>query len=135
MNDEPLLRVVVGKRGKVKPSEFRLRPGESGLSLFRSDPATGPDVILEAVRAAGKRGELLVVDIPRRVFRELGLRLVATPGGTPDANVNRLHIEARFGWWTRLRLWLTRRAVHDVFNGTVTPILAANANPVPGGES
>jgi hypothetical protein len=33
--DEGVLRVVVVRKGKVKPTEFRLREGETGLSLFR----------------------------------------------------------------------------------------------------
>ena len=36
MPDEGVLRVVVVRKGKVKPTEFRLRDGEVGLSLFRS---------------------------------------------------------------------------------------------------
>ena len=52
MSSEPLLRVVVSKRGSVKPAEFRLRPGERGLSLFRSDGVSA-EVILDAVRARG----------------------------------------------------------------------------------
>jgi hypothetical protein len=135
VNDVSLLRVVVGKRGKVKPAEFRLRPGEIGLSLFRADPTVGADAILEAVRSAGKQGELLVVEIPLRVIQELGLKVVPTPGGTPDEAVNRLHVEARFGWWSRLWLLIRRRPVHEVFNERVTPKLAACAAPVSGGES
>ena len=135
MSNEPLLRVVVSKKGKVKPAEFRLRPDELGLSLFRSDAGVNPEVILDAVRAAGKRGELIVVEIPLRVFRELGLKLVPTPGGTPDIEVNRVHVEARFGWLFRLWLRLRRKPMHDVFNERVTPALAAAAKPVTGGES
>jgi hypothetical protein len=131
---EPLLRVVVSKKGKVKQTEFRLRPDELGLSLFRSDAGVNPEVILDAVRAAGKRGELTVVEIPLRVFHELGLRLVPTVGGTPDADVNRVHVEARFGWWFRLWLRLRRRPMHEVFNERVAPVLAAAATPVTGGE-
>lgn len=135
MSGEPLLRVVVSKKGKVKPTEFRLRPDELGLSLFRSDAGVHPDVILDAVRAAGKRGELVVVEIPLRVFRELRLKLVPTPGGTPDAEVNRTHVEARFGWWFRVWLRLRRKPMHDVFNERVAPALAAAAQPVTGGDS
>src|SRR5947208_2951725 len=90
-----MLRVVVVRKGKVKPSEFRLRDGEVGLSLFLSSDQTGPEAILAAVRAAGKQGELDVVEMPESVFRELGLRLLRTPGGTPDPAVNDLHVEAR----------------------------------------
>ena len=95
MPDEGVLRVVVVRKGKVKPTEFRLREGETGLSLFRSTDQTLPEAILEAVRAAGKQGELDVVEIPASVFRRLKLRLVPTPGGTPDPAVNALHVEAR----------------------------------------
>jgi hypothetical protein len=123
---EELLRVVVVRKGKVKPTEFRLRDGERGLSLFRSDPP-GADAIIAAVRAAGKQGDLGIAEIPVRVIRELGLRLVATTGGTPDAAVNRLHVEARPTVWRRFVLRLRRVAVHDWFNEQVTPRLAAAA--------
>ena len=127
MADEDLLRVVVVRRGKVRPTEFRLREGEIGLSLFRKADSRDAAAIVEAVRAAGKQGELGVVEIPARVFRELGLRLVRTPGGTPGPAVNALHVEARFPWWQRLALWLRRRAVHKEFNERITPKLAEAA--------
>ena len=94
MPDEGMLRVVVVRKGKVRPTEFRLRDGEVGLSLFRSVDSIGPEAILAAVHAAGKQGELGVVEIPVRVFRWFRLRLVPTPGGTPDPAVNALHVEA-----------------------------------------
>lgn len=134
MSGEPLLRVVVSKRGTVKPAEFRLRPGERGLSLFRADGVPA-EVILDAVRSAGKRGELMVVEIPLRIFAELGLKIVPTPGGTPDADVNRRHVEARFAWWFRLWLRIRRRPLHEVFNETAAAKLAAAATPVSGDES
>ena len=40
MPDEGVLRVVVVRKGKVKPTEFRLRDGETGLSLFQSSDQT-----------------------------------------------------------------------------------------------
>jgi hypothetical protein len=57
--DTELLRVVVARRGKVRPAEFRLREGEFGLSLYRKAESPGAASIIEAVRAAGKRGELV----------------------------------------------------------------------------
>jgi hypothetical protein len=128
--DEELLRVVVARRGKVRQTEFRLREGEIGLSLFRKVDSPGPDAIIEAVRAAGKQGELAVAEIPVSVIRELGLRLVRTPGGTPDADVNELHVEARVPWLRRLVLVLRRRPVHEYFNQTMTPKLAVAARLV-----
>lgn len=130
MPDEGVLRVVVVRKGKVKPTEFRLRDGEVGLSLFRSADQTGPEAILAAVRTAGKKGELAVVEIPVSLFRRLSLRLVRTPGGTPDPAVNALHVEARPSWWRRLVLRLRRMAVHEWFNEYITPELAAAAKLV-----
>jgi Ni,Fe-hydrogenase maturation factor len=130
--DEELLRVVVVRRGKVRPTELRLRKGEIGLSLFRKTESLDPAAIVEAVRAAGKQGELRVVEIPARVFRELGLRLVRTHGGTPDPAVNALHIETRFPWWQHLVLLLRRRAIHQEFNDRITPRLAEAAKLVEG---
>lgn len=134
MTTQTVLRVVVAKRGKVKPSEFRLREGEIGLSLLRADGSVGPNAILDAVRAAGKQGELILVDIPVTTIRRLGLVLVSTPGGTPDPEVNRLHVEARFRWWKRLWLRLRRKPIHTAFNETATAVLAAESTPYGGGS-
>jgi hypothetical protein len=128
--DEGVLRVVVVRKGKVKPTEFRLRDGEVGLSLFRSADQVGSETILAAVQAAGKQGELAVVVIPVSLFRRLRLRLVRTPGGTPDPAVNALHVETRPSWWRQLVLRLRRVAVHEWFNEYITPELAAAAKLV-----
>lgn len=125
-----LLRVVVVRRGKVRPTEFRLRDGESGLSLFRAANTLAPDAILAAVRAAGKQGDLAIVEIPLSVFHGLGLRLVQTPGGTPDPAVNALHVEARPTRWRRFVLRLRGRLIHEWFNECVTPHLASAARLV-----
>jgi hypothetical protein len=125
-----VLRVVVVRRGKVKPAEFRLRDGEIGLSLFRKADQPGPEAIIAAVRAAGKQGELEVAEIPVNVFRRLGLRLVRTPGGTPDPAVNALHVEARPPWHRRLVLRLRGVPIHEWFNERVAPELAAAAKLV-----
>ena len=124
---DDLLRVVVVRRGKVKPTEFRLRPGESGLSLFRASPSVGPEAIMAAVRAAGKQGELGVAEIPAAVFRRLHLRIVRTRGGTPVPEVNACHVEARPTAWRRLLLRFRGVTVHDWFNEEITPVLAAEA--------
>ena len=112
MPDEGMLRVVVVRKGMVKPTEFRLRDGEIGLSLFRSADHVGTEAILAAVRAAGKQGELDIVEIPIEVFRGLRLRLERTPGGTPDPAVNALHMEARPSWWRRFVLRFRGVTVH-----------------------
>lgn len=85
---------------------------------------------MAAVRAAGKQGELGVAEIPMAVFRGLGLRLVRTPGGTPDPAVNACHVEARPPLWRRVLLWWRRVAPHDWFNERVTPELARAARLV-----
>lgn len=113
---QDLVRVIRVRKGALKPSEFQLRPGEVGLSLFeyRDDP--GPARLIQAVREAGKQGELVTALIPVRRMRELGLIVVPTPGGTPDAEVNALHREARVRWTARRSLWLRRRPLHEYFN-------------------
>jgi hypothetical protein len=126
-----LLRVVVARRGKVKAAEFRLRPGEAGLSLFRHADSPGPAEVIAAVRAAGKTGELAIAEVPVAVLVELGLRLVPTPGGTPDAAVNALHLEARPPRWRKVFLWLRRRPVHEWFNEVVVPQIATTATLLP----
>jgi hypothetical protein len=125
--DDNLLRVVVSKRGRVRPAEFRLRRGERGLSLFRHVESPGPDAIIEAVRTAGKQGELAVAEIPTLLLRELGLRIVQTPGDTPSKDVNAIHVEARIGFWLRVRLWLRRIEMTAHFNDHVTPRIASAA--------
>jgi hypothetical protein len=122
--------VVVVRKGKVKPSEFRLRDGEIGLSLFRAAEQPNPEAIIAAVRAAGKQGELGVAEIPVSMVRQLGLRLVPTPGGTPDPAVNALHVEARPSWWRQLVLRFRRASVHEWFNQRIAPALAAAAKLV-----
>lgn len=134
MTARSVLRVVVAKKGKVKPSEFRLRDGEIGLSVFRGEAGQDAQPIIDAVRAAGKQGELMVVDIPTATIDRLGLVIVATPGGTPDPAVNRLHAELRFPLWKRLLLRLRRKPIHEVFNETIAVALAAESK-VSGGES
>lgn len=73
MPNDRVLRVVVVRKGNVKSTEFRLREGEIGLSLFRPADQPNPEAIIAAVKAAGKQGELGVVEIPVGVFRQLGL--------------------------------------------------------------
>jgi len=126
--DDGVLRVVVVRSGKVKPIEFRLRHGEIGLSLFRMAEDPGPEAIIAAVRAAGKQGELALAEIPVSTIHRFGLKLVGTPGGTPDPRVNALHVEARPSWWRRLLLRFRGVPVHDWFNEHITPELAAAAN-------
>jgi hypothetical protein len=127
---DDLLRVVVVRRGKVRPAEYRLREGEAGLSLFRGLESPGPDAIVAAVRAAGKQGELGITEIPVSVLQELGLRLVSTPGGTPDPEVNAAHVEARIGRLLRIRLWFRRVSVVAYFNDHLAPRIAAAARLV-----
>ncbi len=125
--EEHLLRVIVSRRGKIRPTEFRLRDGEVGLSLFRQVQRPDSTAIIEAVLAAGKRGELTVVEIPVAAIRELGLRIVPTPGGTTDPAVNAIHVEVRPSRWQWLSLRLRGRKVHDWFNEAITPHLAVSA--------
>ncbi len=127
MATDEVLRVVVVRRGKVRPTEFRLREGEVGLSLFRASGDVGPDAIVAAVRAAGKQGELGVAEIPLSVLHDLGLRLERTRGGTPDPAVNACHVEARPSWWRRVVLRVRRVAPHEWFNDRVAPDLARAA--------
>lgn len=129
---EDLLRVVVVRKGKVKSTEFLLREGEIGLSMFWKADSPGVDTIIEAVRAAGKQGELGVVEISVSVFERLGLRLISTLGGTPDPAVNALHVEARPTWWQRIVFWVRRRPVYDWFNERIAPQLAREARLIEG---
>jgi hypothetical protein len=117
------LRVVSLRKGRLNPAEFRLREGEIGLSVFalRDEPA--PAAIIEAVRAAGKRGELAAAVLPGGALNELGLVVVPTPGGTPVAEVNAIHFEVRLGILRRLSLFLRRRPRYTDFNDRISPRL------------
>ncbi len=123
--DEQVLRVIVN-RASPRPADFRLRKGENGLSLFLGSmvPTTR---IIDAVQAAGKKGELTVAVIPVSLLYDLGLTIVATPGGTADREVNAIHVEARFPFLSRLILRLKGRTVHDEFNERVSPRIAQAA--------
>jgi len=126
MNEE-FLRVVVVRRGKVRPTEFRLREAENGLSLFRKVDEPTSTEIIDAVRAAGKQGDLAVVEISVKVIVDLGLRIVATKGGTLNEAVNAIHIEPRPSLWRTIWLKLRGRPIHMWLNEFVTPRLAESA--------
>ena len=127
MEVKELLRVVTLRRGKVKPAEFRLREGERGLSVFARADDPGPAAVLEAVREAGKQGDLGVAAIPAAYLWALGLVLVRTPGGTPSPEVNRLHHEARLPLLRRLWLRLSFHNPRDYFNEELSPKICAVA--------
>src|SRR5262249_19700504 len=110
------LRVVSLRKGKLKPTEFRLRPGERGLSLFRRVERPGSGEVIAAVRAAGKQGELAAAVIPTGLLRELRLVVVTTAGGTPVPEVNRIHVEARLPRWWAWILRLQGRPADEYFN-------------------
>ena len=95
MDAAEYLRIVSLRKGKLKATEFRLRPGERGLSMFARAATPSPADIIAAVRAAGKQGELAAAAISAQLLRELGLTVVATPGGTPVPEVNRVHAETK----------------------------------------
>ena len=122
-------------RTRMKPVRTRIaataKPASSGPIRVASH-STSPSsrAVIEAVRAAGKQGELGVAEIPVRVIRALDLRIVPTPGGTPDPAVNALHVEVRLPGWRRLALWVRRRSVADYFNERITPVLAEAAKPI-----
>jgi len=103
-----------------------------GLSLFKYSGTVASELILDAVRSAGKQGELGIVEISVQAFVRLRLRLVSTPGGTPDPTVNAIHAEARLPWWRQLLLRVRGVAVHDWFNENVTPELAREARLIEG---
>jgi hypothetical protein len=88
------VRVVAVRRGGLRAAEFSLRPGETGLSLFACQSEEEVRLVVEAVRSAGKTGTLAAAALLVRDLEALGLKLVPSPGATPDARANRLHVEA-----------------------------------------
>src|SRR5438309_4654838 len=115
MEGRELLRIVQIRKGKVRPAEFRVREGETGLSLFEHVADPSSDEVVAAVRLAGKQGDLTAVAIPEQTLRQLGLRIVRTAGGTPVPAVNAVHYEARLSIWRRVVLALRGVPVHDYF--------------------
>lgn len=128
------IRVVGLRKGKLKAVEFRLRPGERGLSLFSRVERPGPTEIVAAVRAAGKQGDLAATVIPSGVFREIGLKMVSTPGGTPVSEVNRLHAEARLPVWRSFLMRMLGQSVDLYFNERFSERLVAAAQVLERGE-
>jgi len=110
------LRVVRLRRGKLNVSEFRLRRGERGLSVFASVDRPGSTEIVAAVRAAGKQGELAIAAIPAKAVDDLGLKVISAAGGTPAPDVNRLHAEFRVSSWRSFLLRLRGKGVDEYFN-------------------
>ena len=130
MEAEKLVRVVRLTGGKLRPVEFRLRPGEVGLSVFACKEAARIEDIVEAVRSLGKRGTLAAACISPHVIRELGLKLIRTPGGTLRADINDMHFEIRLTIWQRLWVSLKRKRHSDYFNEVVAPQRYATARVI-----
>jgi hypothetical protein len=116
MEPQQLLRVVALRRGSLKPVEFRLREGEKGLSLFAQLQHPDTTAVIEAVRAAGKQGDLAAAVLEARELQALGLVIIHAPGGTPVAEVNAIHFEARLPRLRGLFLWLRGKRLHEFFN-------------------
>ena len=110
------IRVVALKKGGLKAAEFRLRPSEKGLSLFASTDHPSPAEVIEAVRAAGKHGELAAALIPASRIRALGLVVPRTEGGTPVPAVNAIHYEARLPFFRKLLALFRGLPQHEYFN-------------------
>lgn len=86
------------------------------MSLFAVLDNPGPAEVIDAVRAAGKQGELGAAVFEVAELRRLGLVLRRTEGGTPDPAVNAIHFEAGLPWWRTWLFKLTGRSIHDGFN-------------------
>ncbi len=132
MEAQELLRIVALRNGKLKATEFKLREGETGLSLFARTTNPRPYEVLEAVRAAGKQGQLAVALLPADGLKKLGLRLVQTPGGTPLREVNAIYYEARLPPLRRLLLILRGIPLHQDFNERISGKLCALAQILEG---
>jgi hypothetical protein len=69
--------------------------------------------VVQAVRAAGKQGNLAAAAISAEEIQALGLVLIKTRGGTPGTEVNDIHFEARLPLLRRLFLRLRGLPLHD----------------------
>jgi hypothetical protein len=100
--------------------------------LFARVAEPGPELILEAVREAGKQGDLGLASLAAGELRALGLVLVQTPGGTPSQAVNRIHYEACLPWLRRLWLRVQFRSDTEYFNDQPSAQINAAARLVEG---
>jgi hypothetical protein len=50
------VRVVAIRRGHLRVTEFALRQGEGGLSMFACETEAEVRLVIDAVRSAGKTG-------------------------------------------------------------------------------
>ncbi len=116
MEADEFFRVVNLRKSELRAAEFRLREGETGLSLFARLEEPSPAEVVEAVRMMGKRGNLLAAAIAAKQIRALGLTIVSTKGGTASAEVNAIHFEARLPSLRRLFLRLRGKPPHEYFN-------------------
>ena len=127
MEEKEFLRIVTLRRGKLKPAEFNIRDGEKGLSLFAHRAEPNAEEVISAVRAAGKQGFLAAAAISAQQIAALGLRVLQTKGGTPDARVNAIHYEARLSFLRKLFLRLRGIRHHEYYNEHLSPKLCAVA--------
>lgn len=127
MKAQQLIRIVALRKGKLKPSEFRLRERERGLSLFVHSDNVGAAAVVDAVRVAGKQGELAAAVLESSDLRSLGLVLVGTPGELVLHEVNAIHLEARLPLWRKVLLLLRGVRPYDYFNDVLSAKLCALA--------
>jgi hypothetical protein len=127
MPTRQFVRVVALRKGKLKSAEFRLRPGERGLSLFELSAGVSAVDIVEAVKSLGKQGDLAAAMLTADAIRSLGLTIAHTWGGTASPEINTVHAEARLALWRRLLLFLRGVRPYDYFNDQLSPRLCALA--------
>jgi len=113
---EEFIRIVALRKGEFRSSEFMLRKGDNGLSLFANKENPSPTEAIEAVRMMGKRGVLIAVLLKKRDITNLGLTIAQTSGGTENEKVNGIHFEARLPYLKRFWLRLWGIPPHEYFN-------------------
>lgn len=128
-----VVRVVAIRRRRVRISEFGLREGEEGLSLFVCDRDEDLARIVEAVREGGKLGSLAAMAFSAEELRAIDLELIAVPGDTPDPFVNQLHVEAVPSQKMSLEISMSGEELREYFNRLVAPELRRRARIVYGG--
>jgi hypothetical protein len=80
-----------------------------------------------AVKAAGKGGKLAAAVLRTEDINALGLRLIKTPGGTPDPWVNTFHFETRLEFLREVSFSFRAEARRQFFNSIHSPQLLALA--------
>lgn len=118
------------KSGRVRLDQWQLREDEDGLSVFAKVAAPPPSVVLAAIQQR-KKGSLGVYVLRTEDVWALGLRFVASEGGTGVPLVDSIHFEIRLSLFREIGFSFRREQKREFFNTSISPQLQAIARLFP----